>query len=62
VTIGSGVTAGGTLFSVSGGKVTMNNSTAITTAALTGGSTTLNGPPVTTVNFSAGTVSISGVR
>ena len=52
VTVGAGASAGTTAFSVSGGLVTLNNTNAIPTATMSGGTTTLAGPTIAALNVS----------
>ncbi len=63
VTVGGGASAGTTVFSVSGGLITLNNTNAIPTATLSGGTTNLAGPTVTTLNVSgSATVNIGAAN
>ena len=56
VTVGPGAAAGDLALSVSGGKVTLNNTNTIPTAALSGGTTNLAGPAAAVANVSGNAV------
>ncbi len=57
VTASAGATVGSTALGVSGGLVTLYNTNAIPTAALSGGTTNLLGPMVITANASGSALS-----
>jgi fibronectin-binding autotransporter adhesin len=59
VTVGLAASAGGTLLSVSGGLVTLNNTNTIPTATISGGTVALAGPNVTAAGISGGAVNVT---